>query len=72
MDLKKAKSPLLGESRSERDQTIVKGVVLCGDTTIYPDDRDNITQFNQAEVLRVYKDSLFFVVEQQNLIKFLE
>lgn len=72
MDLQKAKSPLLGESRSERDQTIVKGVVLCGGTTIYPDDRENITQFNQAEVLRVYKDSLFFVVEQQNLIKFLE
>jgi hypothetical protein len=72
MDLKKAKSPLLGESRSERDQTIVKGVVLCGGTTIYPDDRENIIEFNRAEVLRVYKDSLFFVVEQENLIKFLE
>ena len=71
MDLKKAKSPLLGESRKERDQTIIKAVVLCGGTTIYQDDREHIAEFNRAEVLRVYKGSLFFLVEQQNLEKFL-
>ena len=71
MNLKKAKSPLLGESRKERDQTIIKAVVLCGGTTIYQDDREHIAEFNRAEVLRVYNGSLFFLVEQQNLEKFL-
>lgn len=71
MDLKKAKSPLLGESRKERDRTIIKAVVLCGGTTIYQSDREHIAEFNRAEVLRVYKKSLFFLVEQQNLEKFL-
>lgn len=73
MDLKDSKSPLLGTSRAERTQRISKAVVLCGDTTIYPTHSpDHWVEFGRtASALKVYKDNLFYVVEQKNLVDFL-
>lgn len=73
--LKDLKSPLLGTSRTDRNRTIVKAVVLCNKTTIYRDHAPeywvNFGRTQNRKVLKVYKDLLFYVVEQENLINFL-
>ncbi len=72
LDLKDLKSPLLGTSRTDRNRTIIKAVVLCGKTTVYPGHAaEFMTKIGQAEVLAVYKESLVYVVEQEKLIDFL-
>lgn len=70
--LKNLKSSLLGTSSAERNRPINKVVVLCGNTTIHPDNAPEFwVEFGRAKALKIYKDVVTYVVEQENLINFL-
>lgn len=71
LDLKDLKSSLLGTSTTDRKRAITKAVVLCGKTTIYPGHEPDFVNFGRARVLKVYNESLIYVVEQEKLIDFL-
>jgi hypothetical protein len=73
IDLKKQKSPLLGLTRSEQNRPINKVIVLCDGTKIATNNLPEYwTDFGLTKALRIYKDSLTYVVEQDNLIDFLQ
>lgn len=72
IELKHQKSPLLGTSRSDRNRPINKAIVLCGNTKIANTNSPDLwVDFGLAKALRIYKDSLTYVVEQASLIEFL-
>jgi hypothetical protein len=72
IDLKANKNPLLGTSRADRDRTITRAVVLFGDTTIHPDHELELSDYGRTKALRVYKGTLFYVLEREHLIDFLQ
>ena len=72
IDLKVNKNPLLGTSRADRDRTITRAVVLFGDTTIHPDHELELSDYGRTKALRVYKGTLFYVLEREHLIDFLQ
>jgi hypothetical protein len=73
MELKQAKSPLLGTSRADRDRPIIKTIVLCGNSKIYPSHTAELSDFGQTKALtlRVEPQNLIFLIEEKDLIDFL-
>lgn len=70
--LKKQKSPLLGVSNTERNKPVIKAFVLLDETKI---DANNdpalFVDSGSAKVLRVHSGVVIYVVEKDDLIKFL-
>lgn len=70
--LKKQKSPLLGVSNTERNKPVIKAFVLLDETKI---DANNdpalFVDSGNAKVLRVHSGVVIYVVEKDDLIKFL-
>jgi hypothetical protein len=65
-------SPFLGNGQKERKRPIIKVIVLCHGTRLNSNNAPELWDtFGQARVLRVYDETLVFVVEQDDLIKFL-
>ncbi len=72
LSLKKQKSYLLGESRTERHYPITKAIILTSTTKIDPDkDSDLFVDFGETKALRVHAGSYMYVLEQGEIIKFL-
>lgn len=70
--LKKQKSYLLGESRTERHYPITKAIILTSTTKIDPNnDLDLFVDFGETKALRVQAGSYMYILEQQEIIKFL-
>lgn len=70
--LKKQKSYLLGESRTERHYPITKAIILTSTTKIDPNnDLDLFVDFGEMKALRVHAGSYMYVLEQRDIIKFL-
>lgn len=72
MEFKQSKSLLLGTSRADRDRAIVKTIVLCGNTKLYPGHADDLANFGRTKALPLKIDgqNTVLLVEQQNLIDF--
>jgi hypothetical protein len=70
--LKKQKSYLLGESRTERHYPITKAIILTSTTKIDPNNNpDLFVDFGETKALRVHAGSYMYVLEQRDVIKFL-
>lgn len=70
--LKKQKSYLLGESRTERHYPITKAIILTSTTKIDPNNDNNLfVDFGETKALRVHAGSYMYVLEQRDIIKFL-
>jgi hypothetical protein len=70
--LKKHKSYLLGESRTERHYPFTKAIVLTSTTKIDPNnDLDLFVDFGKTKALRVHVGSYMYILEQEEIIKFL-
>jgi hypothetical protein len=72
MEFKQSKSPLLGTSRADRERAIIKTIVLCGNTKLYPGHADDLANFGRTKALPLKIDgqNTVLLVEQQNLIDF--
>lgn len=72
IELKHRQSPLLGLSRTDRNRPIIKVLVLCNNTKLATsNDPELWCDFGKTQALRIYKDSLVYVVEQDRLVDFL-
>lgn len=77
LHLKDLKSFLVGNTVADRRRQVIKVIVLCNKTTIYPDNlSEHWADFGRLhatdhKVLRVQDDGVFYVAEQKNLIDFL-
>jgi hypothetical protein len=71
--LNKQKSPLLGTSGSDFRLPVVKAVILTSTTTVdLANEPDLFVDFGATKVLKVQSGSNIYVLEQRDLIKFLE
>ena len=71
-DLKKKKNPLMGITSSERSAPLIKAIVLAPGAKIAASNPQEIrTEFGEAEVLKIQTTSITYVVECDNLVKFL-
>jgi len=71
-DLKKTKNPLMGITSSERSAPLIKAIVLAPGAKIAASNPQEIrTEFGEAEVLKIQTTSTTYVVECDNLVKFL-
>lgn len=71
-DLRKKKHPLMGITSSERSAPLIKAIVLAPGAKIAASNSQEIrTKFGEAEVLKIQTASVTYVVEYDNLIKFL-
>ena len=70
--LKKQKNPLMGSSNTERNKITVKAIVLTSKTKVDPDnDQSVLVDFNSSKVLRVQADTVIHIVNQEDLVNFL-
>lgn len=71
--LKKENSSILGETKAEKNAHINKVIILANGTEIdrISNDPDLWVIFGKAPALKIYTDTLTFVVEQQYLLDFL-
>lgn len=71
--LKKEKASILGETKTEKNAHINKVIILANGTEIdrISNDPDLWVIFGKAPALKIYTDTLTFVVEQQHLLDFL-
>jgi hypothetical protein len=73
IDLRKRKDPLVGVTSVERNSPLIKAMVLAPGATISPKNPPHLlTTFGEAaEVLKIQASGTVYVVESENLIKFL-
>lgn len=72
IDLKKAKSPLIGTSSAERNAPVIKTIVLSPGAQIAASNSPELwTEFGQARALKLCTPSITYVVHHEDLIKFL-
>jgi hypothetical protein len=71
--LKKVNSSMLGETKAEKNAHINKVIILASGTEIdkTSNDPDLWVVFGKAPALKIYTDTLTYVVEQRHLIDFL-
>lgn len=70
--LKKQKNPLMGSSNTERNKITVKAIVLTSKTKVDPDnDQSVLVNFNSSKVLRVQAETVIHIVNQGDLVNFL-
>ena len=73
ISLNKQKSYLLGANNSELRLPVVKAVILTSTTTVDPaNEPDLFVDFGATKVLKVQSGCNIHVLEQRDLIKFLE
>lgn len=73
VSLKTEKSALLGTSNTEKKQPIVKALVLTNQTRIDPNNDPSLfVDFGRARVLHIKSDCSIYVVNQEDLINFLQ
>jgi hypothetical protein len=71
--LKKQKNPLLGSSTNERNKTVIKAFVLMGETRLdVNNDKSLFVDYRESRVLRVHTGVVTYVLEQKDLINFLQ
>jgi hypothetical protein len=71
-DLKKEKSPLMGVTSAERNTPIIKAIVVAPGAKISAGNSPELwTNFGEARVIRVKTTSVTYVVECEDLVKFL-
>jgi hypothetical protein len=72
-DLRKKKSPLMGITSSERSAPLIKVIVLAPGAAIASNNSPEIrTEFGEAKVLKIQTTSITYVVECNDLVKFLQ
>ena len=72
LDLRKDRHPLMGNSYSERNAPIIKAIVLAQGAKIAATNApEQWIEFGRARVLKVRTTSLVYVVEYDDLIKFM-
>ena len=71
--LKKTKHPVVGKTSSERSAPLIKAIVLAPGARIFADDDSPLwVEFGQARVLKIQTNSITYVVEHDDLIKFIQ
>lgn len=76
LDLKKAKSPIMGTTNAERNAPTIKTIVLAPGAEIAESNSRELlpelwADFGQSEALKICNPSITYVVEYDNLIKFM-
>ena len=72
LHLKAEKNSLMGSSNTERNKITVKAIVLTSKTKIDPDnDPLVLVNFSSSKVLRVQADTVIHIVNQEDLVNFL-
>jgi hypothetical protein len=72
VDLKKAKHPLMGVTSVERNVPLIKAIVLAPGARIAASNSPEMqTEFGEAKVLKIKTTSISYVVEFDELVKFL-
>jgi hypothetical protein len=71
--LQKTKSPVLGASSAERKKPIIRAIVLTGGTRLGKIHQDPATKvdFGQTKVVKIETDYTTYLLESEDLIKFL-
>jgi hypothetical protein len=71
--LKKIKHPLIGKTSSERSAPLIKAIVLApGARIITPKESPLWVKFGEADALKIQTTSVTYVVECEDLLKFLQ
>ena len=73
LSIKAEENHLLGQSKKERKKGLIKAIVLVGQTTIDPNnDPQHLVTVGQATALKISGETTYFLVNQQDLVKFLK
>ncbi len=72
VDLKKEKHPLMGITSVERNVPLIKAIVLAPGAKIAASNSPEMqTEFGEAKVLKIKTTSITYIVEYDELVKFL-